>query len=56
MDPFDQLPGIATLTESFMVLHEMFLSLMAAGFTEDQALRYIAYLSQGMMNPGDKHE
>jgi hypothetical protein len=38
-DPF------TSIAESMTAMHEMFLSLRAAGFTETQALRLVAYLT-----------
>lgn len=34
---------IQTLDEACVAMHEWFASLIRAGFTEDQALKYIAY-------------
>lgn len=36
-----------TLAESAVALHEMFLSMLGAGFTEDQALKFLAYCVTG---------
>ena len=38
--------NLRTLTESAIVMHEMFLSLVAGGFTEEQALRLVVLLVQ----------
>jgi len=39
-DPFTE------LAQGFITVHEVFKNYMAAGFTEDQALRLIAYMGQ----------
>lgn len=45
------------LGDSAVQLHEMFLELQRAGFTEDQALRYLAYCTIGKnYGPEDKPE
>lgn len=38
------------LVKEFVVRHELFLSLMAGGFTEDQAIKYLAYMDAARMN------
>jgi hypothetical protein len=38
--------GISPMYEMAIVLHEMFTSLVASGFTEEQALRLTALMAQ----------
>lgn len=35
------------LESAAVSMHELFTQLMAAGFTEDQALKYLAYVTHG---------
>jgi hypothetical protein len=39
--------GFSVLTQGAVAMHEMYLSLRAAGFTKDEALTLIAKLANG---------
>ena len=43
--------GLSALEESAIRLHEVYKSLMAAGFTEDQALTLIAKMTRPNTDP-----
>ena len=44
MMPDDPLNPISEMMGGMLSLHEVFLSMQEAGFTEDQALRMLAYM------------
>lgn len=46
MDEQNIFGELTELAEAAVALHEFFTSLVSAGFTEDQALRYMAYMNQ----------
>lgn len=45
--------GVSPLLQSAMMMHEMFVTYMAAGFTQDQSLRLIAYAMAASGEDGD---
>jgi hypothetical protein len=46
MDNLQNFDGLTALEESAVRLHEIYKSLMAGGFTEDQALTLIAKMTK----------
>lgn len=51
MENLQGFEGLSALEESAVRLHEIYKSLMTAGFTEDQALSLIAKMTKSGPNP-----